>query len=189
MTLEIRDLHVTVEGKEILKGVSLVVERGVTHALMGPNGSGKSTLAYTLMGHPKYQITRGEILPRRRKPAEMTPDQRARRGLFLAMQYPVAVSGVTLYSFLHAATSAVRGYGDRTPAAARGRLNAHLMPIGVQAGVEREAGVPADRPGVPATLPQRGILWRRKETRRDTPNGLAQTQGRNSRRDRLRARH
>ncbi len=129
MTLEIRDLHVTVEGKEILKGVSLVVERGVTHALMGPNGSGKSTLAYTLMGHPKYQITRGEIHLDGASLLEMTPDQRARRGLFLAMQYPVAVSGVTLYSFLHAATSAVRGYGDRTPVAARGRLNAHLMPM------------------------------------------------------------
>jgi Fe-S cluster assembly ATP-binding protein len=129
MTLEIRDLHVSVEGKEILKGVSLVIERGVTNALMGPNGSGKSTLSYTLMGHPKYQITRGEILLDGASLLEMTPDQRARHGLFLAMQYPVAVSGVTLYSFLHAATSAVRGYGDRTPAATRGRFNAHLMPM------------------------------------------------------------
>ncbi len=129
MALEIRDLHVAVEGKEILKGVNLVIERGVTNALMGPNGSGKSTLSYTLMGHPKYQVTRGEILLDGASVLEMTPDQRARHGLFLAMQYPVAISGVTLYSFLHAATSAVRGYGDRTPAAARGRLNAHLMPM------------------------------------------------------------
>ncbi len=129
MTLEIRDLHVSVEGKEILKGVSLVIERGVTHALMGPNGSGKSTLSYTLMGHSKYQITRGEVLLDGVSLLEMTPDQRARHGLFLAMQYPVAVSGVTLYSFLHAATSAVRGYGDRTPTVARVRLNAHLMPM------------------------------------------------------------
>ena len=129
MALEIRDLHVAVEGKEILTGVNLVVERGVTHALMGPNGSGKSTLSYTLMGHPKYQVTRGEILLDGASLLEMTPDQRARHGLFLAMQYPVAVSGVTLYSFLHAATSAVRGYGERTPTATRGRLNSHLMPM------------------------------------------------------------
>lgn len=129
MTLEIRDLHVAVDGKEILKGVSLNVERGSTHALMGPNGSGKSTLSYTLMGHPKYQITQGDILIDGVSLLEMSPDTRAREGLFLAMQYPVAVSGVTLYSFLHAATSAVRGYGDKSRKAARGRLNAHLMPM------------------------------------------------------------
>jgi Fe-S cluster assembly ATP-binding protein len=129
MTLEIRDLHVTVEGKEILKGVSLIVERGATHALMGPNGSGKSTLSYTLMGHPNYQVTQGEVLLDGISLLQMTPDQRARQGLFLAMQYPVAVSGVTLYSFLHAATSAVRGYGDQAEKAIRGRLNAHLMPM------------------------------------------------------------
>ena len=129
MALEIRDLHVTVEGKEILKGVSLVVERGAIHALMGPNGSGKSTLSYTLMGHPKYAITPGDILLDGTSLLPMATDQRSRMGLFLAMQYPVAVSGVTLYSFLHAATSAARGYGDRNPKAISGRLNAHLMPM------------------------------------------------------------
>jgi Fe-S cluster assembly ATP-binding protein len=129
MALEIRDLHVAVEGKEILKGVSLVVERGATHALMGPNGSGKSTLSYTLMGHPKYQITRGDVLLDGTSLLEMSPDLRARQGLFLAMQYPVAVSGVTLHSFLHAATSAVRGYGDQGRTAASGRRNAHMMPM------------------------------------------------------------
>ena len=129
MALEIRDLHVTVEDKEILKGVSLVVERGSTHALMGPNGSGKSTLSYTLMGHPNYRITQGDILLDGTSLLSMAPDERARLGLFLAMQYPVSVSGVTLYTFLHAATSAVRGYGDRKGQAVRGRLNAHLMPM------------------------------------------------------------
>lgn len=129
MALEIRDLHVAVEGKEILKGVSLDVEGGSTHALMGPNGSGKSTLSYTLMGHPKYQITQGDMLLDGESLLAMSPDQRARAGLFLAMQYPVAVSGVTLYSFLHAATSAMRGYGNETRKAQRGRLNAHLMPM------------------------------------------------------------
>jgi Fe-S cluster assembly ATP-binding protein len=96
---------------------------------MGPNGSGKSTLSYTLMGHPKYAITGGDVLLDGTSLLEMAPDARARQGLFLAMQYPVAVSGVTLYSFLHAATSAVRGYGDKKGGAARGRLNAHLMPM------------------------------------------------------------
>jgi Fe-S cluster assembly ATP-binding protein len=129
MALEIRDLHVTVEGKEILKGVNLVVERGMTHALMGPNGSGKSTLSYTLMGHPKYQITQGDIVLDGTSLLTMATDERAREGLFLAMQYPVAVSGVTLYSFLHAATSAVRGYGNQAGQGVRGRLNAHLMPM------------------------------------------------------------
>jgi Fe-S cluster assembly ATP-binding protein len=129
MALEIRDLHVTVEGKEILKGVNLVVERGATHALMGPNGSGKSTLSYTLMGHPKYQIIQGDILLDGTSLLPLATDERARQGLFLAMQYPVAVSGVTLYSFLHAATSAMRGFGDQAQKAMRGRLNAHLMPM------------------------------------------------------------
>ncbi|MGC9520987.1 MAG: Fe-S cluster assembly ATPase SufC [Anaerolineae bacterium] len=129
MALEIRDLRVGVEGEEILKGVSLVVERGATHALMGPNGSGKSTLAYALMGHPKYQILQGDVLLDGTSLLDLSPDERARQGLFLAMQYPVAVSGVTLYSFLHAATSAMRGYGDKKIKAARGRLNAHLMPM------------------------------------------------------------
>ncbi len=129
MALEIRDLHVRVEGEEILKGVSLVVERGTTHALMGPNGSGKSTLSYALMGHPNYQITQGDIVLDGTSLMELSPDERARQGLFLAMQYPVAVSGVTLYSFLHAATSAVRGYGDEERKPARGRLNTHLMPM------------------------------------------------------------
>jgi Fe-S cluster assembly ATP-binding protein len=128
-TLEIQDLHVTVEGKEILKGVNLTVRRGETHALMGPNGSGKSTLSYTLMGHPHYTVTQGDILLDGRSLLEMSPDARARAGLFLAMQYPVAVSGVTLHAFLHAATSAARGYSDQAKSANRGRLNAHLMPL------------------------------------------------------------
>jgi len=127
--LEVRDLHVEVEGKEILKGVNLTVGPGETHALMGPNGSGKSTLSYTLMGHPKYVVTQGDILLDGVSLLEMSPDVRARQGLFLAMQYPVEVSGVTLYSFLHAATSAMRGYGAQAGTTGRGRLNAHLIPM------------------------------------------------------------
>lgn len=129
LTLEIRDLHVNVEGKEILKGVNLVVKQGETHALMGPNGSGKSTLAYALMGHPHYEVTGGDALINGESLLALPPNERAQRGLFLAMQYPVSVSGVTLQSFLHAATSAVRGYDKQQWPAARGRVNAHLIPM------------------------------------------------------------
>jgi Fe-S cluster assembly ATP-binding protein len=107
--LEIRDLHVSVEGKPILKGVDLIVPRGEIHALMGPNGSGKSTLAYTLMGHPKYEITQGEILYKGESVAALSPDERAKRGIFLAFQYPVAVPGVTMVNFLRLSMKSVRG--------------------------------------------------------------------------------
>ena len=105
--LEIRDLHATVEGTEILKGVDLTIDQGEIHALMGPNGSGKSTLANTLLGHPKYKVTKGDILIDGESIVDLTPDKRAKRGLFLAFQYPVAVPGVTMFSFLRAAYNAV----------------------------------------------------------------------------------
>ncbi len=105
--LEIRDLHATVEGTEILKGVNLTINQGEIHALMGPNGSGKSTLANTLLGHPKYKVTKGDILIDGESILELSPDKRAKKGLFLAFQYPVAVPGVTMFSFLRAAYNAV----------------------------------------------------------------------------------
>jgi Fe-S cluster assembly ATP-binding protein len=108
-TLEIRDLHVSVEDKEILRGVDLTVRAGQTHALMGPNGSGKSTLAYAVAGHPKYDITSGEVLLDGESVLDMTVDERARAGLFLAMQYPVEVPGVSVSNFLRTAVTAVRG--------------------------------------------------------------------------------
>src|SRR6187200_3723601 len=99
-TLEIRDLHVTVEtedgAKEILKGVDLTVRSGETHAIMGPNGSGKSTLAYSIAGHPKYHITSGSVTLDEVDLLSLTIDERARAGLFLAMQYPVEVPGVSV---------------------------------------------------------------------------------------------
>src|SRR5208283_3713652 len=105
--LEIRDLHASVEGREILKGVTLTVNQGEIHALMGPNGSGKSTLANALLGHPKYKVTSGDILIDGEIILTLTPDKRAKKGLFLAFQYPVSVPGVTMFSFLRAAYNAV----------------------------------------------------------------------------------
>src|SRR3954454_11664898 len=107
--LEIRDLHASVEGKEILKGIDLTVRQGETHALMGPNGSGKSTLANVLMGRPGYVVTAGEVLFKGENILALTPDQRAARGLFLAMQYPVEVPGVSVVNFLRTAYKAVKG--------------------------------------------------------------------------------
>ena len=106
--LEIRDLHVSVSGKPILKGVDLTVQRGETHALMGPNGTGKSTLAYTLMGHPNYEITQGQMLFKGRDLVDLEPDERSRLGLFLAFQYPVAIPGVSVANFLRSAINARR---------------------------------------------------------------------------------
>jgi Fe-S cluster assembly ATP-binding protein len=112
--LEIRDLHVNVEGKPILKGVNLKVERGQVHALMGPNGSGKSTLSYALMGHPKYEVVKGDVLVRGESVKDMPPDERARAGVFLAFQYPMSIPGVTVQNFLRAAYNGARKK-DLTP--------------------------------------------------------------------------
>jgi len=108
-TLEIRNLHVNVDAKEILSGVDLVVKQGETHAIMGPNGSGKSTLAYSIAGHPRYTITAGSVTLDGEDVLAMTVDERARAGLFLAMQYPVEVPGVSVSNFLRTAVTAVRG--------------------------------------------------------------------------------
>ncbi|MBN1428647.1 MAG: Fe-S cluster assembly ATPase SufC [Anaerolineae bacterium] len=106
--LEIRNLHVSVDGNPILKGVDLTVGQGETHALMGPNGSGKSTLAYTLMGHPSYEVTDGQITFDGIDLLELEADERSRLGLFLAFQYPVAISGVTLANCLRHAVNSRR---------------------------------------------------------------------------------
>jgi Fe-S cluster assembly ATP-binding protein len=111
--LEIRDLKVSVEteegAKEILRGVNLTVNSGETHAIMGPNGSGKSTLAYSIAGHPKYSITGGNVYLDGQDILEMSVDERAKAGLFLAMQYPVEVPGVSVTNFLRTAATAIRG--------------------------------------------------------------------------------
>jgi Fe-S cluster assembly ATP-binding protein len=116
--LELKNLHVALEdGTEIVKGIDLSVDTNETHAIMGPNGSGKSTLAYALMGHPAYEITEGEILFEGENLVELAADERAQRGLFLAFQYPHAVPGVTVTSFLRSAINSIRKAksGDEDP--------------------------------------------------------------------------
>lgn len=110
--LTLKDLKVEIEGREILKGVNLEINGGEIHAIMGPNGTGKSTLASALMGHPKYEVTSGEALLDGEALLEMEVDERARAGLFLAMQYPSEVSGVTNSDFLRSAVNAKRGEGN-----------------------------------------------------------------------------
>ena len=129
-TLEIKDLHVSVNtaddtgadgAKEILKGVNLTIKDGETHAIMGPNGSGKSTLAYSIAGHPKYDVTQGSVTLDGVDVLAMSVDERARAGLFLAMQYPVEVPGVSVSNFLRTAKTAVVRRGPQAAPLGQGR--------------------------------------------------------------------
>lgn len=111
--LEIKNLHASVDGKEILKGVDLKINPGEIHALMGPNGSGKSTLSFVLMGHPKYKVTDGEILFDGKKFNDLAPNDRAKLGLFLGFQYPTEISGVSLFNFLKTAYNSLHENNGR----------------------------------------------------------------------------
>ena len=110
--LEIKDLYVSVEDNPIIKGFNLTIQGGEVHAIMGPNGTGKSTLAYAVMGHPRYQITQGDILLDGISLLEMAPDERSRAGIFLAFQYPVSIPGATVANFLRTALNARRRHAD-----------------------------------------------------------------------------
>src|SRR6266567_1934361 len=127
--LSIRNLQVSVDGKRILRGLNLDVKQGEVHALMGPNGSGKSTLAYALMGHPKYHIDGGDIFLGGESLLEMEADERARRGLFLAFQYPTTIPGVTLADFLRRSISAVRYAGAPVETTENGQRKSTLIPM------------------------------------------------------------
>jgi Fe-S cluster assembly ATP-binding protein len=130
-TLEVRGLRVEVEGKEILKGIDLVVPQGEVHAVMGPNGSGKSTLANVIMGRPTYKVTAGEVLFKGQNIAALRPDQRAQLGLFLAFQYPTEIPGVSVVNFLRSAYNAVKGEG-MSALAFRKRLKDKMAILGVE---------------------------------------------------------
>jgi Fe-S cluster assembly ATP-binding protein len=129
--LKIEDLHVSVEDKEILKGVNLQINAGEVHAIMGRNGSGKSTLSYTLMGHPRYRVTAGRIVLKGTNIVELPPNERAKLGLMLALQYPVAIPGVSVANFLRAATKACRGK-DVPVKEFRQELKALMSALGVK---------------------------------------------------------
>lgn len=131
--LEIKDLRVSVEGNEVLKGVSMTVKQGEIHALLGPNGAGKSTLGYAIMGHPKYEIEGGEVLLNGENLLEMEADERSREGLFMAFQYPISIPGVTVANFLRTALNARRSEeeGKISPIAFRRLLTGKMRQLGI----------------------------------------------------------
>ena len=164
--LEIKNLHVNIEGKEILKGLDLTVEQGKIHAIMGPNGTGKSTLAYTLMGHPSYTVTEGEVHFKGQNVLELEPDERSRLGIFLAFQYPVAIPGVTVANFLRTAINARRRAVNPEDKG---------MPIPeFRKLLKEKMASPANGSDLCRSLSQRRFFRWREKARRDPADGSAQ---------------
>ena len=165
--LEIKNLHVTVDGKEILKGLDLAVNKGEVHAIMGPNGSGKSTLAYVLAGKADYEATEGEVLLDGENLLEMQPDERAAKGLFLAFQYPMEIPGVATMTFLRTALNAQR----------KKRGQAELSTPEFLKRVRETAGKLEIDPEMLRRGGQRRLLRRREEAQRDPADGAACSRG------------
>ena len=173
--LEIKNLHVSAGDKQILKGVDLHVRSGEFHALMGPNGSGKSTLANAIMGHPNLEVTEGQILFDGEDITEADPDERARAGLFMAFQYPVAIPGVTVAKYLRMVMNAHRE--------ARGEQPISLKDF--RKTVEAAMELTQRAEGVLEPLHQRRLLGRREEAHGDPPARAPAAEARGPRRDRL----
>ncbi|MGM9999318.1 MAG: Fe-S cluster assembly ATPase SufC [Candidatus Bruticola sp.] len=132
LLLEVKNLHVSVGEKEILKGLNLTINQGEVHALMGPNGSGKSTLSNTIMGHPNYKVTSGQIIFKGEEIQDMPANERAKRGVFLAFQYPISIPGVSLGNFLMASVRSIRGEENVKPLPFRKELQAKMKDLGIK---------------------------------------------------------
>ena len=177
--LEVKNLHVKVDGKQILKGLDLVVNKGEVHAIMGPNGSGKSTLSYVMAGKPGYEATEGEILLDGENILEMQPDERAAKGLFLAFQYPLEIPGVATMTFLRTALNAQR----------KARGAGRAFDAGIPEARARGRRQARDQPGHAAPRRQCRLLRRREEAQRNSADGAAAAAALRARRDRFRPRH
>ena len=177
--LEIKNLHVNVDGREILKGLDLELPKGQVHAIMGPNGSGKSTLAYVLAGKQDYEVTAGSVTWNGQDLLAMDPSERAAAGVFLAFQYPMEIPGVATMTFLRTAANAVR----------KARGKPELSTPEFLRFVREKAGGAEDRPRDAAPAFECRLLRRREEAERDPANVAARPVALRPRRDRFRPRH
>ena len=161
--LEIKDLHASINGKEILKGINLTVKTGEVHAIMGPNGSGKSTLSNVLVGHPAYEVTKGSVIFDGKDLLAMSPEDRSHEGLFLSFQYPVEIPGVSMVNFMRSAVNEQRKYKGLPALTASEFLKLMRQ--------KREVVELDSKP-----FGKRRLFGRGKETERDIPNGNAGTE-------------
>lgn len=164
--LKIKNLHATVQGKEILKGIDLEINAGEIHAIMGPNGSGKSTLSSVLVGHPSFEVTEGEVTFNGIDLLELEPEERAHLGLFLSFQYPVEIPGVSMVNFMRAAVNEHRKAIGAEPVSASDFLKM-MREEACHCGAGQQIGQPF--------CERRLLRWRKKEER-NIPNGYARTQ-------------